>query len=216
MTEEHITFSVDSLNLEGILHLPQEDPPFPAVAVCHPHSLYGGSMHNNVVVAICHALVQSSIAAFRFNFRGVGRSEGDFAEGVGEQDDVNAALSFLASASEIHTDKIGLAGYSFGTKVALPVALRNDNVRAVALVSPFISDPDWKQLKSYVKPKLFLCGGGDCYIFTQEVQQMVSELPEPNQYQVISGGDHFWWGYEDEVAKRVSDFFTNVFKTDIV
>jgi len=216
MTDKHVMFHGNGLELEGMLHLPQGEPPFPAVAVCHPHSLYRGNMNNNVVLAICHALAEASIAALRFNFRGVGRSEGDFAEGFGEQEDANAALDFLTSASQINSDKIGLAGYSFGTRVALPVALRNDKVRAVALVSPFISDKDWEELKSYVNPKLFLCGGGDCYIYAQEVQQMISELPEPKQYQVISRADHFWWGYEAEVARSLSAFFTAVFKTDII
>lgn len=216
MTEEHVTFPADNLNLEGILHLPQGGSPFPAVVVCHPHSLYGGSMQNNVVVAICHALAEASIAALRFNFRGVGMSDGDFSGGYGEQEDVSAALAFLTSASQINSDKIGLAGYSFGTKVALPVALHNDKVQAVALVSPFIADTDWEHLRSYIKPKIFICGGDDCYIFANEVQQKVSGLPEPNQFHIVPRTDHFWWGFEGEVAKRVSTFFTTVFNTDII
>jgi uncharacterized protein len=212
VTEEYITFSGAGLELEGILHLPQGESPFPAVAVCHPHPLYGGDMHNNVVLAICHALAEASIAAFRFNFRGVGKSKGNFSEGIGEQEDVKAALAFLTSVSKVNPDKIGLAGYSFGTKVALPVALCNDKVRAVALVSPFISTSDWEQLRSYVKPKLFLCGSEDYFSSPQEIQRLTSELPEPNQYEVIPGADHFWWGHEREAARRVSAFFTTALK----
>lgn len=216
MTEEHITFFGTGLELEGILHLPQEEGPFPAIAVCHPHPLYGGDMHNNVVLAICHALAEASIAAFRFNFRGVGRSKGNFSEGIGEQEDVKAAITLLTTVSKVNSGKIGLAGYSFGTKVALPVALHSGEVRAMALVSPFLSPSDWEQLKSYVNPKLFLCGSEDYFISAKEVQQMTTELPEPNQYEIIPGADHFWWGYEREVAIRVSTFFTTVLKTDIV
>ena len=210
MTEEHVIFSGDGQELEGILHLPQGEPPFPAVAVCHPHPLYGGDMHNNVVLAICHGLSEASIAAFRFNFRGVGRSKGDFSEGIGEQEDVKAALAFLTSVSKVNPDKIGLAGYSFGAKVALPVALNSNKIRAVALVSPFLSVPDWEQLKSYVKPKLFLCGSEDYFISPQEIRQIAGEFPEPNRYEIIPGADHFWWGYEEEVARRVSTFFTTL------
>ena len=169
-------------------------------------------MQNNVVVAICNTLAEASIAALRFNFRGVGMSEGDFSEGIGEQDDVSAALTFLNSANQINSNKMGLAGYSFGTKVALPVALNNDKVRAVAFVSPFISDKDWEALKSYVNPKIFICGGDDCYIPANEVQQKVSGLPEPNQCHIIPRTDHFWWGFEGEVAKKVSGFFSSIFK----
>jgi len=216
MTGEHITFSAANLKLEGIFHLPQEEPPFSAVVVCHPHPLYGGSMQNNVVVAICHALAEASIAALRFNFRGVGMSEGDFSGGFGEQEDVSAALDFLTSAHQINSDKIGLAGYSFGTKVALPVALRNDRVRAIAFVSPFILDTDWENLKDYVKPKIFICGGDDCYVSANEIQQKVSVLPKPNQFHIVPRTDHFWWGFEGEAAKRVTSFFTTVFDTDII
>jgi uncharacterized protein len=212
VTEEYIRFPGAGLELEGILHLPQGEGPFPAVAVCHPHPLYGGDMHNNVVLAICYALAEASIAAFRFNLRGVGRSQGVFAEGVGEQEDVKAALAFLTSSSKVRPDRIGLAGYSFGTRVALPVALHSDKVRAVALVSPFLSTADWQELKSYVYPKLFLCGSEDSFVSAPEIQRMASELPEPSQYEVIPEADHFWWGYEREIGKRTSAFFTSALK----
>jgi len=207
VTQEYVRFSRAGLELEGILHLPSGEGTFPAVAVCHPHPLYGGDMHNNVVLAICHALAKASIAAFRFNFRGVGRSKGDFAEGGGEQEDVISALTFLSSVSKVDPNKIGLAGYSFGAKVALPVALQNEQVKVVALVSPFLSASDWEHLKGYVKPKLFLCGDKDYFVSSQEVQRLVSGLPEPSQCEVIPGADHFWWGYEGEIAEKVVAFF---------
>ena len=213
VTQKYVRFSGAGLELEGILNLPAGEGSFPAVAVCHPHPLYGGDMHNNVVLAICHALTEVSIAAFRFNFRGVGSSEGDFAEGVGEQEDVISALAFLASVSQVDSNKIGLAGYSFGAKVALPVALQNEQVKVVALVSPFLSASDWEQLKGYVKPKLFLCGDEDYFVSSQEVQQLTSGLPEPSQCEVIPGADHFWWGYEGKIAGKVSTFFRHAFTT---
>lgn len=209
--EKYVKFSGDGLELEGILHLPQEDAPFPAVVVCHPHPLYGGDMYNNVVTTICHSLAEASIAALRFNFRGVGRSQGEFCEGIGEQEDVKAAIAFLTSVKEAQPDKIGVAGYSFGTKVALPVALQKE-VQAIALVSPFLSVQDWEHLKHYTNPKLFLCGSDDYLIPSQEIQRITRELPEPNYYEVIPGADHFWWGYEGEVAKRVTAFFTTALK----
>ena len=211
VTQEYVRFSGAGLELEGILHLPAGEGPFPAVAVCHPHPLYGGDMHNNVVLAICHALAEASIAALRFNFRGVGQSEGDFANGIGEQEDVVSALAFLSSVNKVNPNKIGLAGYSFGTQVALPVAPQREQVKAMALVSPFLSAWDWEQLKSYVRPKLFLCGDKDHYVSYQEIQRLVSGLPEPSRCEVIPGADHFWWGHEGEVAEKVSAFFKNAF-----
>ncbi len=127
--------------------------PFPAVVVCHPHPLYGGDMYNNVVSVICQALAQESIATLRFNFRGVGRSEGNHEEGVGEQDDVVAALDFLQSSDGVDKGRLGLAGYSFGTRVVMPVALRDSRVRAVALVSPFLDDADWQRAEDLRCPE---------------------------------------------------------------
>ena len=117
MREVRLEFKSGGLSLEGVLALPGGTGPFPAVIVCHPHSLYGGSMSNSVVVAICQALARQSIAALRFNFRGVGRSGGNYGGGIDEQEDVRAALALVPSTSEIDPKKIGLAGYSFGAGV---------------------------------------------------------------------------------------------------
>ncbi len=151
--QDHVRFSASGVVLEGIFEKPKGEAPFPAVAVCHPHPLYGGDMYNNVVAVICQALAQESIATLRFNFRGVGRSEGSHEEGVGEQADVSAALDFLESREGVDRGRIGLAGYSFGTKAAMPVALREQRVRAVGLVAPFLDDADWQKLKTYTVPK---------------------------------------------------------------
>ena len=91
-------------------------------------------MSNNVVFAIFQVLAQRSIAAFRFNFRGVGKSEGDFGEGITEQEDVKAALAFISTTPDIDQKRTGLAGYSFGAGVALPVALQDERVNLLALV----------------------------------------------------------------------------------
>jgi len=206
VTEEYVTFSGAGLELEGILNRPKGDGPFPAVAICHPHPLYGGDMNNNVVMAICSTLAEASLAALRFNFRGVGRSQGKFAEGIGEQEDVDSALTFLSSLGKVDRSRIGLVGYSFGAKVALPAALQNELVQAVAFISPFLSTSDWQQLRACIKPKLFLFGSNDSLVLSPEVQRMASELPQ-SQYEVIPGADHFWWGYEGEIARRVLAFF---------
>ena len=88
MIENRVKFPCSDLILEGMTVVPESKGPFPGVVVCHPHSLYGGEMNNNVVVPICQALAQASIASLRFNFRGVGASQGKFAEGIGEREDV--------------------------------------------------------------------------------------------------------------------------------
>jgi alpha/beta superfamily hydrolase len=106
-----VTFNTDGLTLEGLLHLPPVTP-CPGVVVAHPHPQYGGDMHNNVVHALCRAVNSVGAAALRFNFRGVGASEGSFDNGVGEQRDVAGALEYLRALPEI-TARIALVGYSF-------------------------------------------------------------------------------------------------------
>lgn len=212
MTEEHVIFTADGLELEGILSIPDVEPPFPAVAVCHPHPQYGGDMNNNVVQAICHALTTVSVSSLRFNFRGVGRSQGSYSKGIGEQEDVKAALAYLSKQSNIDPERIGLAGYSFGTMVVLPVALSNDQVRAVALISPVISPDYWQQLNGYERPKLILSGSCDFLVSSRDMQQRMGKFTDPDLCEVIPGADHFWWGYEGEISGKISTFFSNIFE----
>ena len=165
-------------------------------------------MWNSVVTAIWEELPRQSIAAFRFNFRGVGNSEGSFGEGIAEREDVRAALDFVLSSPGIDSKKIGLAGYSFGAMMALPVARRDERVSLLALVSAPLSDSNWEQLKKYGKPRLYLVGDADQMVPLERFQQQIKNIPGPEQYQIISGADHSLSGYEAEVARRVSRFFT--------
>jgi alpha/beta superfamily hydrolase len=211
VSQDHVRFSASGVVLEGIFERPKGEAPFPAVAVCHPHPLYGGDMYNNVVSVICQALTQESIATLRFNFRGVGRSEGSHEEGIGEQADVSAALDCLESREGIDRGRIGLAGYSFGTKAAVPVALREQRIRAMALVSPFLDDADWQRLRAYAVPKLFICGSEDSFISPHKVKRLVGEAAPPSECEVVFGADHFWGGFEGKIAQKVSAFFKAVF-----
>ena len=206
MHSTHTEFPCGDISLEGELHLPQGRGPFPSVVVCHPHPLYGGNMLNNIVVTICQALSQQSIAAFRFNFRGVGNSGGEFGEGITEQEDVKAALDFLSATPDIDTARIGLVGYSFGAGVALPVALQDERISLLALVSPALSDFAWEQLKEYHRAKFIIVGDADSVISLERFRQHIEDVADPEQYQVVSGADHFWRGYEEEVARQVTRF----------
>jgi len=202
----HIIFPSGELKLEGVWHLPEAKEPFPAVIVCHPHPLYGGNMSSNIVFGICQALALSNIAALRFNFRGVGKSEGEFGGGIAEREDVRAALALASSAENIKRSKIGLAGYSFGGGVAASVAVRDERVKMLALVSPALVYGG-ESLKEYKKPKFIIIGENDDVIPQQELRELAGEMPEPKQFEVISGADHFWAGFEEEVAERVCRFF---------
>ncbi len=185
--------------------VPEAVSPLSGVVVCHPHPLYGGIMDNNVVIAVCQALAQESIASLRFNFRGVGGSQGKHDNGVGERKDITAALAMLAFEEAVDGDRIGLCGYSFGAGVALEVAARAEQVQALALISPLLSHPS--PIETYARPKLLLWGDQDLALPTADLDRFTTALPEPKQFEVISGADHFWWGHEHEVASRVAAFF---------
>jgi alpha/beta superfamily hydrolase len=202
----HISFPSGELRLEGVWHLPEGKKTFPAVIVCHPHPLYGGSMSANVVFYICQALALHNIAALRFNFRGVGKSGGKFGEGIAEREDVRAALAFVSSAENIKGNKIGLAGYSFGGGVAASVAIRDERVKMLALVSPALVYGG-ESLKGYKKPKFIIIGENDNMIAPEEVEEAVEAMPKPKQFEIIPGADHFWAGYEEAVAEKVCRFF---------
>ena len=210
MKKTRVSFSSGGLALEGILVIPEGDGPFPAVIVCHPHPLYGGSMDNNVVNSLSETLEQASLASIKFNFRGVGGSQGEFGQGIGEREDVKAAISFISTVKEVDSKRIGLAGYSAGAGFALPVSFNDDRIKALAAVSPPIPMFDFEFLKSCPKPKLLISGSRDDLIPINQFIEFCRNLPEPKECENIEGADHFWWGYESHLAAKVTAFFTKV------
>ena len=207
MKAEQIIFKCGELKLEGLYYSIQTKESVPAVVVCHPHPLYGGSMHNNVTNAIADALVKSGIAALLFNFRGVGGSQGSHGGGIAEQEDVKAALDWLESVKDVDTQRLGLAGYSFGAGVAFPVGCADLRVKAVALVSPYFGHTPLSLFTSCLKPKLILGGSRDGTVPAKDVEIYGREAAEPKKCEIIKGPDHFWGGYERPMSEKVAGFF---------
>jgi alpha/beta superfamily hydrolase len=210
MKRTRVIFPSGELFLEGILAIPEGAGPFPTVIVCHPHPLYGGSMDNNVVYSLSETLTQASLASFKFNFRGVGESQGEFGQGIGEQEDVEAAISFISTVKEVDSKRIGLAGYSAGAGFALPVGLNDARIKALAAVSPPLPMFDFDFLKSCPKPKLLISGSRDNFIPADQFLEFCQNLPEPKECESIEGADHSWWGYESSLAAKVTAFFIKV------
>lgn len=189
--------------LEGVLHSPKADTPLPAVAVCHPHPLYGGNMHNNVVVAVCESLAEAGIMALRFNFRGVGSSSGGYGGGRGERDDIKAALGFLAGSEGIDPERIGLGGYSFGGGMVM-AASRDRRVKALALISPAVETvTDWAKLGEFGGPKMIIGGGRDDIVTADGLRRNAGKT----ELKVVAEADHFWFGCEETAAAAVAGFF---------
>ena len=207
MKETTVSFLSSELLLEGILATPQGAGPFPAVIVCHPHPLYGGSMDNNVVYSLCETLTQASFISLKFNFRGVGESQGEFGQGIGEQADVEAAISFVSKLKEVDENRIGLAGYSAGAGFALPVAADDARIKALAAASPPINMFNFDCLTGCPKPKFLISGDKDDLISPKQFLEFCGNLPEPKECETIEGADHFWWGYEAHLAAKVTAFF---------
>ena len=176
------------------------NPPFAAL-VCHPHPLFGGTMHNKVVYQAAKALHDSGAPVLRFNFRGVGLSEGVHDKGLGERDDVRAAIDYLAK--EFPQRPIVLAGFSFGAYVGLRVGCSDDRVqRLIGLGLPVNNvHPDY--LLECDKPKLLLQGGDDQYGSRQNIEALFAELPGPKRLVVIDGVDHFFAGKLPRVGEEI-------------
>ncbi len=191
--------------LEGELWRPDGTEAAPGVVVAHPHPQRGGSMHNNVVMAICQGLHDGGIATLRFNFRGVGQSEGTYGDGIAEVADVVGALAYLAAQPGIATDRVGLAGYSFGARASMSAAAQAPNVKALLCVAPPLREPLLPNAVPYC-PLLVLVGDRDGLV-AQGVENYASFFPDPKVLRAVEGTDHFWRGFEPILAEAARRFF---------
>jgi len=209
MRESSVTFfsaGTPQLQLEGRLHFPTGGQSWPGVVVCHPHSLHGGSMQTTLVVAIARALAERGLVALRFNFRGVGRSEGAYGEGVGELDDAAGAFDFLEAQPGVDGSRLYLVGYSFGAWVGLRYAAGDTRVRACAAVGLPLHYLPLDFIETDARPKLFVTGEHDDLCPPAQLEDWVARLPQPKEMHVILGADHFLLGRHDEVAEMIAEF----------
>jgi alpha/beta superfamily hydrolase len=179
-------------------------PPFAAV-VCHPHPLHGGTMHNKVVFHLAKALNELGAPALRFNFRGVGTSAGSYAEGIGERDDAQAALEYLAT--RYPDTPLCLAGFSFGNWVGSAVGCADDRVTQIVAAGTTTRLFENSALRQCAKRKLLLQGDRDEFGPVPELEAFYRLLPEPKQLEVIEGADHYFSGRLDELRAAVATYF---------
>jgi alpha/beta superfamily hydrolase len=197
MAEERIFFEAEGLKIEGLLAESSGDK---GVVISHPHPLYGGTMHNNVVKAVAHAYQEEGYSSLRFNFRGVEKSEGGFGNGVGEQEDVKAALKTLGKKS------VDLAGYSFGAWVNALGLAKFEEAQRLILVSPPVSFIDFEFLTYSPKIRLVICGSRDEIAEYKKVEKMLTKWNDEARFRVIQGADHFYSGYEEELIDIIEEF----------
>jgi alpha/beta superfamily hydrolase len=195
--------------LETLLNAGAENATHAAL-VCHPHPLFGGTLHNKVVFHAMKALNSFGFPVLRFNFRGTGLSQGEHDHGIGEVDDVRTALDWLDS--EFHLPII-FAGFSFGAAVGLRAACPDSRVRAtiglgvpVAPVAAGTEEPrvyTYEFLQTGNKPKLFVSGARDQFGPRAKLEALVASLPDPKKLVLIEGGDHFFEGRLREMREAI-------------
>jgi len=189
--------------LEAILWTPtRAGVPLLAAVVCHPHPLFGGTMHNKVVYSAAKTLDALGIPTLRFNFRGAGLSAGEHDKGRGEQDDARAALDFLAS--RFSGVSLLVAGFSFGSVVGLRAGCRDARVSELIGFGLPVNSTDVSFLRECRKPKLFVHGGEDQFGARQKVEETVAALLGENRLVVIEHADHFFAGHLDEFNTAIS------------
>ena len=201
----HVNIPTPQGHLEGILK-PEEEGSSPEYVsiVCHPHPLYGGTMHNKVVFKVAQSLQALNIPALRFNFRGVGQSIGTYDEGRGEMDDARFALEFL-SRRYPGVPAI-IAGFSFGAFVGLRVAANDDRAQAMIGLGAPARWFNGETLQGCHKPKLLIHGTLDELSPYDLTQQWFEQLPAPKSMIAVEGADHFFQGRLDEVQAIITRF----------
>ena len=190
--------------LEALLDEPST-PPKAAVVFAHPLPTHGGTMHTKAVYQGTKGLVRAGCAVLRFNFRGVGHSDGSFTGGAGEKGDFKAALDYMAA--KYPGLSLWAAGFSFGSWVALESGAGDDRVTVLIGIAPPVSREgyDFSATKTSTKPKFFVQGEADDIAPIQDMWKFYGALPEPKELVVIDMADHLFDGHTSEVGEALED-----------
>ena len=201
--------------LEAILDEPSpvRTPPHAAVVFAHPHPQFGGTMHTKAVFQGAKGLTRIGCAVLRFNFRGVGNSDGTFDQGDGEKADFRAALDFMAG--RYPGTRLWAAGFSFGSWVALEVGAEDTRVSALIGIAPPVAtsvsgmDYTFPNTLASTKPKFFVQGEADEVCPVQAMWTFYGQLHEPKDLVVIDAADHLFDGKTAEVGEALEDLLTD-------
>ena len=186
--------------LEALVEEPEDGAAHSAVLVCHPHPLYGGTMHNKVVFRIARGLRRAGLVVLRFNFRGVGRSQGEYAQIAGEIEDARAALGWLRQRYQ--RLPFALAGFSFGAQVITRLGCALEGARFLMAVGhPTERGNDY--LEDCPVPKIFVQSTHDEFGPRPQLETLYAKLVQPKQLIWVEAADHFFAGGLDELEQAV-------------
>ena len=193
--------------LEALLNSGAENATHAAL-VCHPHPMFGGTMHNKVVFHAMKALNNFGFSVLRFNFRGTGLSQGEHDHGRGEVDDVRTALDWLDREFGL---PLIFAGFSFGAAVGLNAACADDRVKALIGLGTPVAPVDERSydlefLRSCHKPKLFVSGSRDQFGPRAKLEALVHSLHDPKKLVIIESADHFFEGRLREMREAIESW----------
>ena len=199
--EEKITFPSGRYRLEGYW---QAGANGKGVAITHPHPLYGGTMNNPVVETIQNAYQQNGHATLRFNFRGVGGSQGNFDNGLGERNDVRAAIAFIEN---MNVSAVDLAGYSFGAWVNAGVVADNrTSIASMMMISPPVGFIEFENVSALDCLKLVVTGSRDEIAPVNQIRDLLPAWNPRAHFEIIDGCDHFYIGYLDKLQSILTQY----------
>jgi uncharacterized protein len=210
MREEKIIFPSSGINLEGLISINEALSAKGGVVLCHPHPQHGGDMHNPVIASGVQGASDAGLSTLRFNFRGVGESEGGHADGIGEQEDVHAAVDCLNATFGERAHSLILLGYSFGAWAGMPVAVRDRRIHGMVFVAPPLEMYDFGFLKGCKKNKRIVAGSQDLFCPLPALEDWYRQLEEPKSLTLIRGADHFFFSHHRSLILPFKEFFQTV------
>ncbi len=198
MKEEKIRFHSEGLSIEGLLNMQGGER---GVVITHPHPLYGGTMHNQVVETLVTIYQDKGFSTLRFNFRGAGDSEGSYDHGKGEKEDVRSALRYLYDNGKRQLD---LAGYSFGAWVNARIDDSESTIQRIIMISPPVTFLDFSFLSFNPKIEAVVTGGKDDIAAVDRIRSFIYTWNPEARLEVIEGADHFYSGRIDTLKSALS------------
>ena len=213
MNEEKVFIPSGTIQLEGLLSTQETLSVKGGAVLCHPHPQYGGDMHNNVIAAAVQTAFQSGFSTLRFNFRGVGGSGGSYGDGIGEKEDVKAAIEYLNSTLKGSDTPLILLGYSFGAWAGLPAAVQDDRVKGMVAIAPPLEMSDFGFLKGCTKGKLIIAGNRDLFCPVPILEKWYQNLEEPKSLAIIPGADHFLFFHTHLLVQPLKDFLASLVRS---